>query len=162
MALSDIKYVKPYHVQELITQYDTGGNWEDGTSSVEVDITAEKATCVADLNTAVDATTLSSGDKATLKVALEAALNASFPDLLTVYDPIIEVLQTVKDNYDALVQTDGKTFACPECQRLGQFPVYDAEGVDTGDKQESSLCDGFGYTEVQYRRHPTQQGFITV
>lgn len=162
MALSDIKYVKPYHVQELITQHDAGGNWQHYTASVEVDITTEKASCVSDLNIAVDATTLSSGDKATLKVSLEAALNASFPYLLTVDAPIIDVLQTVKDNYDALVQTDGKTYACPECQRLGQFPVYDAEGTDTGDKQESSLCEGFGYTDVQYRRHPTQSGFITV
>jgi len=161
-VIDDIKYAKPYHIAELIEQHGTGGNFEAETTTADADISTEKAAFITDMETAVNATSLSGGDKTALITAITAALNSNIDDTITATVDIQNVLQVAKDNYDALVQTSALTYPCPECSRLGQVAQYDVEGNDLGTKVESTLCNGLGYTDVQYRRHPTQSGFIPV
>lgn len=162
MALADILYSKPYHIAEMVSQYGTGGNWDGNTTTAEADITTEKAAFIADMETAVNATSLSGGDKTALILAITAALEAHIIDAPVANVNIATVLQLVKDNFDTLIEGEGYTYACPECSTTGQITQYDSDGADLGIKIESGLCSGFGFTTVQYRRHPTQVGFIQV
>lgn len=69
-----------------------------------------------------------------------------------------DAIQQLYDNYVAEVDTE-LTYPCPECGTTGLKPTYQPDGTPTGETEESTLCDGFGKTSVQYIRNPNA-GFI--
>lgn len=176
MALPDI-LARPFHLQELKDEFDTGGEWAGDTYTA--DLSTAKAAYIVDrdtqidatntaLDALVDATTLSAGEKtalkdsiaselAALKTDLTTELNTNIPDAFPT--PIVDALQEAYEIYVAEDEA-ANIYPCPQCSTNGKIPVYDATGTPTGDDRACPLSDGYCGTSVEYVADPNSLQYI--
>lgn len=148
MALPQIPS-RPYDAELLKILY-------DGGYVVTTDYTVNDTTYIADTTTTQNATI--EAFRALWPFADETAFNAAVDTLKTdvaadlvvnpVTVPIVDALEQVRLDYTALVNTEGLTNTCPQCQAEGYTTVGAIDGSADATIVESDTCDGYGYTAV--------------
>lgn len=153
---TDIYLAKPSDALDIKQWYDSGDEYTAGIDTAQV---------ITDIDT--EAATLKAGypyaSQEALDAAVDAAMNAIKTSIATnVTAPTFhDILDVVNADMIGVIQGDTTTFppagaiyVCPECSGDGKRENLETDGTPTGIYQRSELCDGFGYTEVQYIKNP--------